>query len=377
MSLILENSLKPSKKIFWKWILLAVVVFGLFAGLLLGIQSVLQEEVVSIVEEPFVETSIIDGSLFLTLAAFNPVISADTLMTVFMNSAGPGMNEMPLFELGDSTVAVAQVNMSPLGSKAVFIGMPMMNEVSQVTEFSGTGVFSVNLEEETKFPKLVELIQTTSLELSKPDDQDYFRQFPVISTYGNVLYSSLSKELYETAGDDIATLDAQAWNIYIVDSEGEKILLTQGLRPKWIHEDNFAFLKNDGVYVYNLETGTEQLVWRVDGGVTVINGFDVANDTSHFVVTEPSLLKVDIVSVPDWKDSSSMLLVDELSMAATNPVISPDNEHIAFLVVRKSETNTPLQTAGVEFYSFETQNLLVDRKIMEDSIGGTHITDWQ
>lgn len=378
MSLIIENQTKPNQNNFLKWIVGSVVVAGLSVGLYFGVQSMFLANNSLVGDDNGGLTSVLDGTLFLTLAVFDSSVGLSTIATVFMDITSSVLAEMPIFELSETKIVATQVSMSAQAEHAVFLGMPVSENTTNPQAFFGTPLYTVVLAKDTNFQSLVQLFSTAE-QLPAPDEADFFRQFPVISDYGSVLYSSLTEESYETTKDNPAVQVAESWNIYSIDEENGRQLLTQGFRPKWIREDNFAFLKNDGVYVYNLETKTEKLLWKVEGGVTAVHGFDVSNDVTYFAVTNPAALTADIVSVINWLEPETALLEVQLPIFATNPVFSPDNEHIAFIISHDEEIEGEIvPVLGLEYYSFEQQNFIPERDFINtEVIVGTQITDWQ
>jgi len=239
----------------------------------------------------------------------------------------------------------------------------------------GWDVYQTSRADVANFQELTEKIE--QIEPSAPaDDEDFYKIFPAVSNEGTVVYSSLSKQAFMNASSTLEHYTAQEWTIYSVDPSGSKTTLTTGLRPKWINNTQFAFLKNDGVYVFNVESMTEDRVWNAPDEQTIANGFDVSSGGNIFVHSDPEASLVRIAQVSNW-NRGELGAIKQLLVSTNNLAISPNNAHLA-MVTHENNASLGQSTAHLRYYSLETGEFMAGSKMFNnEQFQSVYLTDWE
>jgi len=204
-----------------------------------------------------------------------------------------------------------------------------------------------------------------------PSDSDSYREAPVVSTQGTVLYASLSADEYTKNIDQIGKLKAEDWNMYEVGADGSAQLTTHGVRPKWIDASHFAYLRNDGIYLYDLTTHTEEKVWSSSSTLSIANGFDVSDDSSLVALSDPAAGTLTVIRALNWTGNILSTLTTVSPIIATNLTFSPDDQYLAALVTRDDGS------IALEYYSFADAMFISPNPPLDPSIKAFYITDWK
>jgi len=283
---------------------------------------------------------------------------------------------LPTDTLHGVPAGTLQYSVSSDSGAAVFLGSPYENDgITGVPAGMSPTVYRASLIGVTNYEDVVQALRNAE-PIAIPTTNDYLREGPVISSAGVVLYSSVSEEIYADSDVPISSLPADSWSIFAVDSDGSKTFVTEGIRPKWINDTHFAFLRNQGLYLYDLNAKKDQLVWEVQNIPTIVSGLDVSDDGTLVSFSDPARSSVQVIRALNW-DTGSLASVVDLHVLATNPVFSPDNRYLALIVLEAAGENE-LLVPKVEFVSMSTFELL-PYKIPFDmkTIDGIYMTDWR
>ncbi len=299
------------------------------------------------------------------------VISASgTPVPALLNTLSGEIVSLPVNKINGSDAVSLQYNVS--GNEAYIAYLATTKDT--VEDANTYDIYLASVETAKDANGLIKLLKTAKL-VSVHSDEDYMRSAPVVSNSGAILYASLSKENLAKASNEPNNVPAESWNIYLVN-DTDKTLITNGLYPKWISQSSFAFLRNDGVYVYDLLTKREQLVWKSLSPISIVNGFDVADDGSYFALSSPKERLVTIIRVQDWKKGIFTAL-PTLPIVATNPVFDKNNNTLAFVTSWLNSDIGDVQS-GIRYYSLKEQKYLSSvMKIDKTNIKGIYLTDWK
>jgi hypothetical protein len=285
-------------------------------------------------------------------------------------------------QLKDGPAIALQYSMSSDSGSAVFLATPIAS-TSNGTSTAAVLTPSIYRADTngTKDPSLysnfIAALQGAT-PVSKPSDADYFPDFPVIFTNQAVLYSSLSKALFTKSGSAIQNIPADSWSIYEIAPDGTKTALTTGLRPKWIDATHFAFLKNDGVYLYDLTNASEKKVWEISHMATAVMGFDVSDDSQFAILTDPSDGSAEIIRVLNWTGGVMSSLV-KIPVTASNPAFAPDDTYVAMVVLRQNPADPAAKLIpAIQYYSLASQQFLSYFLPFDPATtGAIYLTDWR
>lgn len=369
MNLLVENVHGP-KKMFWRWVVFIGIVIVLLLGTFFAYKTVYVKSTISV---PTLEQAPIGTIFFSSItkeAGTGNLTGIDSgIIDVAMNRVSP--NAVQTLAVNNSVAM--QVNFSRNLGYVTYLGLPKEASSSDGQSLS---VYRSSVEEKMEsYDDLKAALEFKNALSFAPDDQDYLRMTPVVSAQGDVLYASLDKQTINSLGTDFGAVPAQSWSIYDIDVDGVKKQLTSGISPKWIGDNAFAFLRNDGVYTFDMNTGVTTLVWKHEGApLTLANGFTVSNDGWNFALAEPTLAQVTVVHVKDWDAKIFMPLVLS-NVVASNPLFSLNNSLLALVV--SSKTDAEVKQSSVAYYDiFQKKFLLKTVPIDEASIDGIYLTGW-
>lgn len=349
-----------------------VVTIGPLAGYLYFIKS---DKTSDTTQQLTVAETALDGSIFATFVGQN---AANTIFApVEIEAATSTVTEIPVTELNGNPAETFGYHLSENLEYITFLGAIQAATSSDATS-SEFAVYRANTQNRIGEQRMIDILQAAE-KITQNDNTDAVKRSLSIANNGNVIYSALSKTQAESADDAVHELPAEDWTIYTVNNYGIKTEVTNGLNPTWITENRFAFMKNDGVYLYNLNSNTEELLWPTgDQTMNLSNDFDVSPNGDRLVVTNPRNAEVAIVELPD-NGTRQFSPATVISVTASNPVFSPDGTRIAMVVTRPvngSGANTETETR-VEYFSLATE-MFEDASVLLDmsNLSGVHLTDW-
>lgn len=287
-----------------------------------------------------------------------------------------GYAYIPVDQLASGPVFALQHSLSADVSNIAFLGWPLTEEYGLETP----AVYRAETggQEATSYNEVIQNIQTSATLALEPDEEDYFRQGPVVSDSAEIIYSSLSEEGFDPEPAAYGSLAAEDWTIYRLDADNQRYNLTNGLAPKWIDDERFVFLKNDGIYLYTISTSEERLVWSLSLTPTLVNAFDVSDDGQLIAISNPEAELVTILESTGWEGDSPLAVMSEVSAKASGVTFSADNSYLAmFRLIASDEAGTE-GFARLTYYSLEMREFN-DRYVdLEDPrLQGLYMTDWK
>ena len=319
------------------------------------------------------------GALLLALTTrLNSTSTAIALVPATLPVANDHASYLAADQLQSGRAMTLQYALSPNSIYATFIGSPYTKDAKtgagSVSE--SMNVYRAYLEGVHDGASLLTALQSATIS-SRPSNADYLRQFPAVSNSGEILFSSLSAKTYSQAGSSLSAVPADSWNILIVTADGTTTAITQGLRPKWIDATHFAFLKNDGIYLYDLTAKTEQKVWASDAMITVVQGFDVSDDGTYVAFSDPASASLVIIHALNWT-GDILSVVAQVPVVATNLAFSPDDMYLAAVVLRPgSGSSASKLVPDIEYYSLASQQFLTNAVPIDPSVTSIYISDWR
>jgi hypothetical protein len=356
-----------------KWIVISVLLSAVAIAAFLGLRVIhpslltgpVEEEDTSIPADAFTPSSVLDGDLVLGLVIAD---SADEtkvgLKTAVYRSETGGGVEIPDVDIAGKIHTPFQLNFSKDTTYATYLG----------AESNGSELYRsvINKGELTGSDALVGQLRTGT-ELPAPDTADYLRHLPVINNSGFVLYASLPEDVGTNAAS-VASTSIDAWSIYLVTDENERLFVTKGFNPKWLSGSSFTFVQKDGVYVYDLDLKTSRRVWDAhEMELTAANGFAVSNDFLTFAISDRRI-PVSLYDIGDWESDEAVLFAKSDAYASSLE-FSADDEYVGAVVRRIMGGKVSF---GVEYYSREEQKLTTEKLVVDEAtIKGLYISDWQ
>ena len=314
------------------------------------------------------------GTLLLSVVTVSTTTGqTNGIVPLIVDAANSKAVYMPVDQMASGPTATLQVNVASDASSATFLGTPLSTSTDA---YRTPLVYRANLAGLSSYSDILHALQTAAI-AAAPSASDYFRESPVVSPKQLILYSSISQAQFENASTSYGTLPAEDWTIYSVDANGNKQELTKGLQPKWIDNDRFAYFKNDGIYIYNIQTKKETNVWPLTFTPTLVNGLDVSDDGQFLAVTNPSTGDVSIIRALNW-DSGLLSDYADIPVTATSPVFSPDDSYLAMFVLNSDQNNASSSVASIRYYSLANQQF-IDKTVSFNpaTIGGLYLTDWR
>lgn len=318
----------------------------------------------------------LSGGIFLSLLLDQTELSGTVNYAPIIVAPGNDPNNQALYipiEQSDTPIFSLQLALSADAQKMTFLGWPLVESLSHQTpaiyrtDIGGT---------EGNYDVFIQKIRDTANLVSEPDTEDYFRQGPAISDSGNILYASLGEAEFDPEPAMYGSVLADEWTIYMLDSTNEPRTLTSGLAPKWIAEDRFVFLKNDGIYVYDLGANNESLIWRLDFMPKLVNAFDVSDDGSLIAIANH---ETETITILDWDKSGSATISSEIpAITVSGLTFSPNNSYLAMLQLVSFDESGEEGYARLIYYAMAEQKFhdkYVDLNELKPL--GLYMTDWK
>lgn len=156
-------------------------------------------------------------------------------------------------------------------------------------------------------------------------------QSPSISNDGGVLFMAHPHEPAQA----LAVSNAESWEIGYVSPSGDEQVLTHGIQPKWVTNDKFIYIKNDGLYLYTVSSRDETRIWGMQGSATASMYLDVSDDGQYVAWAAPAYGAVYLLRALSWSDGT-LTLKHTLPEPATTAIFSPDSNTIALTQMASS-----------------------------------------
>lgn len=359
--------LRPHTLLKWGLMCAAIIILGaIFVGGYGGLNTLMNVfGQTSVAEDTFPSGSILFSAGIVSTTTGSTVGIAPLTLTL--------INGTPDIQYLDRPFKgpTLQYSVSKDSSYGTFLGSAVTSNVD-----TALNVYRADFRGASSYDDIMQSLKE-AVSLTAFSDADAHREFPVISPDGIVLYSSLSAKAFATASSSLGSLPANNWNIILVDEKGAVHAVTQGLRPKWVDTTHFAYLKNDGVYLYDLESGASTQVWASDNLVTIANGFDVSDDAGYMAFSDPAIGTLTLFRALNWT-GNIVSVISVIPVVETNLVFSPDSKYLAGLVLRPSVITGDPSVVEIEYYSLATPGFISTVVPFDRSLfTGISVTDWK
>jgi hypothetical protein len=254
---------------------------------------------------------------------------------------------------------------SPDGNYVTFLGATNVESVTSISQMP-LQIYRADVYGAQSYEDFITKIRNAE---QMTTDTSMFRQAPSVSNAGYVLYTAHSREA-ELA---VFTAEANEWSVYLVMPGGTDRMLTRGISPKWVAEDMFVFLKNDGLYSYSVTTGVEKKVWGTEGIVTAISSLEVSDDYQHIAWLAPESGYVTLLRALNW-DTGVLEEKGFIPSPGIAAVFSPDSRFIAVQELVENESSA----TGIQFFDVESLELVAPPITFTDvDPNQTFLTDWR
>lgn len=245
---------------------------------------------------------------------------------------------------GSLRTYVSDLKLSPNGAWAAFKGFKPSDVPSEnwqdwtysiYPQIHRSSLISANLNSATD--KLRELRDVSTKLTNITSDH---KQLSSINNLGSILFTTAN------SGEGSAEIQsAENFTINHITSDGTVAELTKGFAPKWVNDDYFIFLKNDGVYSYSINYKTEKLVYTLNMGEDPVKSnfkLNVSKDGRFVAIPFPGLGRTFILGLQHVPEPTLNGMEMYVEIDGFWPTFSPDGE---FLVVQgvdaKNITNDP------------------------------------
>lgn len=192
------------------------------------------------------------------------------------------------------------------------------------------------------------------------DDEIQFKQMPVLSKDAQkILYMAKSG-----LGDNV--VNAGEWGIYIVDATSTPKKVTSGTYPRWIDNNKFIYIADEGLFLYDIVSGTKKELWGMNESGALSNmRLDLSADSKYIAWSFPDIGKLWVLDVKEWGNESrlpELSLFDEVDVHGFWPVFSPDSRYIAIQAVDWDTLHTN-PNPRLQIYALQKENGGVLKKI--------------
>jgi len=169
------------------------------------------------------------------------------------------------------------------------------------------------------------------------------------------------------------------WGIYLATNGTQVTKITNGMYPHWIDNQNFIYLGDGGIYVYNIPEDERIILWEYSKDTQVNMMLHLSEDKSTLAWTLPGNDMVLVFRI----DPSELPRIEKIAEINTNafwPVVSPDGNFVAVQAVNWLEIETN-PNPRLEFYSLSKKDyprkLDIEVSLKEFDQQRMFITDWR
>ena len=312
------------------------------------------------------------GSLALSLLPKDTALQKpEGFATGYLHSLTTGI----LQPIQDTLLYSVQHGFSPDATKVAFYGRESdeedISDPYTVNQHVYTGVLN------RAAASVTDIVQVS-------DYESFAKLTPEISPDGFVLFSALDEPNPTAIDPRFADITlANEWNIFLAREDEEAVVLTEGIYPHWITASEFVFLKNDGLYRYNIAEDNEaKILILAEGEVASNSMIDVSPSGSVIVWTVPETGSMYVLRLLEVPETGTVEIfthgVVENSVFAFWPAISPDEAYVA-LQTFDPEVNAILNDPQprIVFYDLQTlQKLSQDINLNAFEQLEMYLTDW-
>jgi len=366
----LESSAVTTEKRFSPFFILIFFLFLLLGGGFIFFTSAPNEnEVISVESSALLNEP--SGKIYMTL------LSKDAAL-----QENPGIPTALAYDLSSKTFTKvfdggkfsSQHFFSPSGDHVGFLGIALSSE-QDISD-----LYSINM-----YVYQGEVSASGHIrDISNKNSAEGFAKYsPAISNDGKILFALL-KEGNTTAMDprfaDITT--PNVWDIMLID-EGETKMVANGVYPHWATPTQFVFLKDDGLYYYDIDRDAEVQLVANTSSTPFSNAsmLDVSDSGSLIVWSVPSTGQAFLLEARDWSQDGGPKLYTRniFKVFGFWPVLSPDEKYFALETIDPTIQNSLTNPKPkLEFYNtetFEKAPLEVDLDDYDQM--EMYVTDWK
>ena len=367
----MENSLNNRLKFIFLATL--VLIFGV-SFLWLWYDWVVQKDVDVSIEQT--SEFNLTGTLLISYAAKSDAYNGTRIVPAVYSSVSPQIMYVPVDQLvgeafntvmayhhthsnGGQFVAFTVAQGLPTDSTPASLGMV----AHQIYRADLSDVFS---EEE-----VVSKLQNSSAITSG----DSVKLFPSISDSGEVLFMS------HKPGDTnevFTESEAEDWEVQSVATDGSVTTLAIGVQPKWLDQDSFVYLKNDGIYLHSISEGDDRPLFTTNVLVNVHNRLDVSADGKRLVWSSPSIGAVRVFEIIIGQEGETSLQeIDAIDSTAGSVVFSPDGLLLALQTAYLNTDKPDEPLNALVFYDLVNKEWRGSPVLSPNvDLNFTDITDW-
>ena len=237
------------------------------------------------------------------------------------------------------------------GSKLTFFAVPHETEEGSGGWAENAKLFVASSTEvaSTPFPLLA-----NSMVLDESTIK--YKQHPRISNAGDVLFVGWDQS-WEPIVENV-----DDWSIYSV-VDGKAQFLTNGFMPKWLNDDEFIYLKNDGLYISNKDNSEVVQLYEVPEGKIIQNNnnFDISPNGDQIAWIQPDNGQVVLFTLTEDRE-----LIEEATFKAKGfwVTFSPSGKYLAAQTISESATGMEADPqAKIEFFDTETKMKISELEI--------------
>lgn len=119
------------------------------------------------------------------------------------------------------------------------------------------------------------------------------------------------------------------WSIYTTDLDGNETFITEGTHPLYSPDGKkLIVLKNDGLYLFDIESKGGEKIWNVAGDMAFANmQFDISWENNLLAWSAPDKGEVVLFKINSWEPFSAQI-IKKLDIHAFWPVFSLEGNYL-------------------------------------------------
>ena len=257
------------------------------------------------------------------------------------------------------------------GKYITFVGAADIEKESSISATS-MQIYKADVSKAVSYDDFVRKVQEAEV---STQSNGVVKQAPSVSNGGKILYIAHKPE----APQALFSSNAEEWAIHLVSEDGKDTVATQGIYPKWVGEDAFVFLKNDGLYLYSIPEQSDKKMWEAQGVATMDMALDVSDDKQFVAWAAPRSGTVHIFRALNW-GTAQVVLKGTLLVPGVQIVFSPDSHFLAVQTMSPLVSENGLDELGVSVHYFEVETLRavsVPLALTGVDPNQTYLTDWR
>ncbi len=294
---------------------------------------------------------VLDGVIFLTLVpkeGIERMPKDPVLGTVSLWALDAKFLTRPRFTY-QNNVAMTE-HISPDGGRAVFAMIPWSGITNGIAQ-----IFSIDRRNITK-------------QITTSDTK--FKRNPEWSPDGKLVTFMARGPDSQAAVPGIESADA--WMIYVTDFEGKEIYIDNGTYPQWLPDSkNILYIKPDGLYIANIETGKKEMVFAGDSvefPITTQHTLDVNKMGTKVAWSNPVRGEIRILSILIAEGNIKLSIDKTIDIISFFPTFSEDGKYLATQTYKNK-----LIVIDIEKEVYAVLSNLDDGF----ELGTVYITDWR